>query len=411
MRPLISPSFVRLWAAGGIANSTLWLEILAASLFTFEVTGSGWAVALVSSARAVPLLLFGALAGVASDAWNRKTIVVAGLLLSAASAAAVAILAGFGRVAPWHLAAAALVSGLVYATEMPARRRMIAESAGPAPDRAVAVDSLTSYAARCLGPLLAGAVYSRFGLVGAFLISAASNLSGALIVAGMTHSQVTRPLPVSSIRGDLREAFALALRTPSLLALMAVTVTMNLCGYSYSTLVTPVAKNAFHLDSSLTGVLAAAEPAGAFLTGAILIRFRPPGSRLGWLMGGVAILTTGLIGAAALGAMGAPLFAVCAAFGAGGIGSAIYTNNQTSLVVAETPPALRSRMMGLVALCIGSWPLGMLLAGGLVQVLPPLGALAALAGCGLALVVAIAAACAFPHRIFREARQLERVGG
>ena len=40
---LASRDFRRLWAIGGLVNAMRWTEMLAAALFTFEVTGSGWA--------------------------------------------------------------------------------------------------------------------------------------------------------------------------------------------------------------------------------------------------------------------------------------------------------------------------------------------------------------------------------
>ncbi|SAL38231.1 hypothetical protein AWB69_03741 [Caballeronia udeis] len=65
--PLYRVSGLReLWIAG-IANAMLWLEVLAAGLFTFQATGSGLAVAIVSAARSFPLLLTGAFIGVLSE--------------------------------------------------------------------------------------------------------------------------------------------------------------------------------------------------------------------------------------------------------------------------------------------------------------------------------------------------------
>lgn len=393
-RSLLAQSdFVRLWVAGGCCNAMMWLEVLAASLFTFEVTRSGWDVALVSAARAMPLLLFGALAGVISDAWSRKAIVVAGLILSSASAAGIAALASANLVHPWHVALAAFCSGTGYATELPARRRLIGESAGmDRVDAAIAMDSLTSYASRSLGPLLGGVAFAHVGLGGTFATSAVVNGLAALLVAGSPYRQAMHRLTSRSSSRGLRDAVRFALRSPSLIALLAVTVTMNLCGYAYATLIAPVGLQSLHLDSGLTGVLAAAEPAGALCGGLVLTRRALPGSRLTWLMAGVAMLTVALICTACLGALGAPLAVLCLALASGGLGSAIYNNNQTSILIMETPAELRSRVMGLVTVCIGSWPFGMLLAGGLAQAMSPLAALATLAGLGLALLGGIALA-------------------
>lgn len=386
-----SASFVRLWSVGGIANAVLWLEVLAASLYTFDRTGSGWAVALVSAARAAPLLGLGALAGIMSDAWNRKHIVVGGLMVSALAAGTISILGWLGVAQPLYVALAALVSGCVYATEMPARRRMVAESAGVAQiDAAVATDSLTSYATRCIGPLLGGLAYQQMGLVGAFLASALCSVAALLIVTGLDHDQSVRRLRLASFGKELAEALRFAASQPTILMLLAVTITMNLFGYSFSTLVTPIAKLVFGLDATRTGILAAAEPAGALLGGLVLTRVALPGPRLNWLMSGVAILTGGLLAVAGAGLWNASLVRVCAILACAGIGSAIYTNNQTSIVMAEAPAELRSRIMGLITICIGSWPIGMLLAGGLVERLPPLAALAVLAMLGLGLICSLA---------------------
>jgi len=39
-RFLASPSYLRLWFAGGIGNAMRWLELLVAGIFTYEVTQS-----------------------------------------------------------------------------------------------------------------------------------------------------------------------------------------------------------------------------------------------------------------------------------------------------------------------------------------------------------------------------------
>jgi MFS family permease len=127
-----SGNFLRLWTIGGVVNAMRWVEMLAAGLFTFEATGSGFAVAAVSAARTLPLLLFGAMAGVVCETLDRKRVLFAGLLVSALASLCICVLAAFGVVRTWHIAGAAFVSGSVWATEMATRRRMVGESAGPA---------------------------------------------------------------------------------------------------------------------------------------------------------------------------------------------------------------------------------------------------------------------------------------
>jgi MFS family permease len=239
--------FKELWIAGGVANAMLWFEVLAAGLFTFQATGSGLAVAIVSAARSCPLLLTGAFIGVLSEAVNRKRIVVGGLVLTALSSVSVGALGLCSVLQPWHMGVAALISGLVYATEMPARRRMISECAGDeARPRAVAVDSMTNYATRCAGPILGGLAYQSLGLPGAFLISAVCSLGAAAVVSRIPYFQKgNRRLPIRRALTYLRDAVAFARASKTLAALLAITVVTNLFGYSYGALVTPLGLQVF----------------------------------------------------------------------------------------------------------------------------------------------------------------------
>ena len=83
-RLLATPAFLRLWAIGGCVNTMRFFELLSAALFTLDVTGSGLAVALVSAARTMPMLLFGAFSGVVTEAVSRKLVLQIGQLLTCA---------------------------------------------------------------------------------------------------------------------------------------------------------------------------------------------------------------------------------------------------------------------------------------------------------------------------------------
>lgn len=71
---LSSPTFLRLWSIGGCVNAMRWFEVLAAALFTLDITGSGLAVAVVSAARTLPMFFLGAFAGVMAEAVDRRRV-------------------------------------------------------------------------------------------------------------------------------------------------------------------------------------------------------------------------------------------------------------------------------------------------------------------------------------------------
>src|SRR5258708_34520064 len=100
---LTTPAFLRLWAIGGCVNTMRFFELLAAALFTLDETGSGLAVAVVSAARTMPMLLFGAFSGVVTESISRKQVLLFGQLLALWAALVVMVLALLGVVRPWHL--------------------------------------------------------------------------------------------------------------------------------------------------------------------------------------------------------------------------------------------------------------------------------------------------------------------
>jgi hypothetical protein len=67
----------------------------------------------------------------------------------------------------------------------------------------------------------------------------------------------------------------------------------------------------------------------------------------------------------------------------GGLGTAAFSNMQTTLVLTEAPLAMRSRVMGIVTVCIGTGPLGVLVIGVLSEQLGPSVAVLIMAGLGV----------------------------
>src|SRR5690348_6413343 len=386
---LATPSYLRLWLAGGIGNAMRWLELLVAGIFTYEVTQSTVLVALVTVARSLPMLFIGTIAGVVGEALNRKRLLLTQLFVMAVSSSVLSALAFSGQIRVWHIAVGGIAAGIVWAMELTVRRRMIGEVVAPnqvaqvAP--AVAFDSLTNSFARVLGPLAGGAAYQTVGLGGAYFLSAALYLAAGLTVSGLEFRQEPRKLRFGRIAIDIAEAVAVARGNPAILAVVLVSIIMNMFAFSYSALIAPIGLDVFRVSPILVGALAAAEPLGAIAIGIPL--------SIGWIrLDGRRALLRGsllfLIGLAAMALSPWYLLAFVLLL-IGGLGTAAFSNMQTTLILTEAPPATRSRVMGIVTMCIGTGPVGVVMIGILSgQVGPPLAILimAGLGLCGLSLV-------------------------
>ena len=383
---LAGPDIIRLWCIGGANNVVRWLELLAAALFTYGHTGSGFAVAAVTAARTLPMMMFGAFAGVVSDAIDRKRIIMVGMLITAASSATICGLGVLGLAEPWHIGVASFLCGTVWSTEMASRRRMVGDAAAPGfLARVIAVDSLAGATTRMIGPLLAGVTYQLGGLPGAYLITTALSLTNFILARPIRHHQVPRRLSLTGVLDDLRDGLRAAASIPQVAAVLAVTVAMNMFGFCYSALIAPLALTLFNVPNVMVGVLGAAESAGALLAGALLTRRTPRTAPRLLMISGSALFVVCLL----LLPLAPNFWSACALLVIGGTGTAAFSNMQTLLVITGAPSEMRSRLLGLITVCIGTGPLGQLAIGALADGFGLRPAVEIMAGIGLVAILAI----------------------
>jgi len=383
------PDFLRLWLVGGFANAMRWLELLVSGVFAYEVTGSALAATAVVAARQLPQLAFGALAGAISEAVDRKVIVMLALIVPALVSTLLATLATTGDLALWHVALGNFVSGTMWSTEMSTRRRMVGEVAGPHRIMpAIALDSATNAATRMIGPLLGGLAFQWLGMKGAYTLTALVQFLGAFALAGLVHEQVIRPLALNRIPADIAEGLAFARTRPTILLVYGITIVTNAFAFAYSGLMAPLGLGAFQVSPALVGLLAAAEPIGSLLGGGLIAAGVLRIDRRLMFAGGAAFFMVALI----VMALSPSYWLAFAVLVLGGFGTAGFSNMQTTLMLTEAPIDMRSRLMGIVTVCIGTGPLGVLAAGALAGEFGPRAAVLVMAGLGLAATVMLSAA-------------------
>jgi MFS family permease len=265
-----------------------------------------------------------------------------------------------------------LASGTVWSTEMATRRRMVGECVpSHMVSRALAMDTMSNSFTRLLGPVLAGVIYQRVGLAGAFGFSACIYALAAFLGSGLRYRQDIRPLVLGNVPRDLAEGVRYVRGDLIIGGVLAVTIAMNLLAFPYSALVAPIGRFVFGVSPALVGVLAAAEAFGAFAGGIWLTSGEPKWTGRTLMVGGSLVM----IACSFLMPL-APAFPLAwALLAVGGFGSAAFANMQTSLIVLHAPAHIRSRLMGLLTVCIGMGPVGILLIGFLADRVGPMRAI------------------------------------
>jgi MFS family permease len=350
-------TYRRIWLVGACGNVAIWLEMLVVGIFAFDATRSPLLVALLVVLRLLPLAIFGPMIGTFADRAAPRL-----MLLVTLSTAAVVSAATFGLFLAGHtqyllLAISSFASGMVWSTEMPLRRRILGDIAGP--ERlaaAMGLDSATSNITRTLGPLLGGALYEWLGIAGAFAVSASLYVVSVAAVVGLSSGAPAGHArrAVGGLLNDFREAFAFVAREPDILRILLVTVVFNVWGFPFVSMIPVIGREDFALSAGWIGVLASMEGFGAFL-GALLVamRVRVPAFRRVYYGGVLGYLVLVFL----VGSMGRPLPAgvvlICV-----GLSGACFSAMQGTLIYSVAPARMRSRLLGLMALCIGAGVLG-----------------------------------------------------
>lgn len=243
---------------------------------------------------------------------------------------------------------------------------------------------LTNNATRMLGPAIGGGVVAALGMNGVLAVGVVAHLLAAVAVAELASRAGAARREPSPLLAGLREGLAHTRRSPLIQATLAVTVIVNLWGFPYVSLGPVIAQEVLRLGPTGTGLLMACEGLGALIGSIVLIQLRRDRLfRLIYLLG-TALYLAGVLAFALLPWTIAAALALLLA----GFGMAAFNTMQTVIPLAASPPELRGRALGLLAVAMGTAPFGFLLIGLLAT---GFGAPAATATVALIGLVALAA--------------------
>ncbi|MBS0221644.1 MAG: MFS transporter [Proteobacteria bacterium] len=387
-----SPDFWRLWYLGLIVFTVRWLETVAVGVIVYEITSSAFLVAMMTMLRLLPMGLFGGPIGALAERFDRRLSLVGIVALMAATSAMLAVVAWLGQLEVWHLAVASFINGCGWATDNPVRRVMIGEAVGREHmGWAMSLDVGASNASRMIGPTVGGVLLASIGIEGAFLLSVV--LYATAIVAGLavrTHSPPSAG--AGQVLARMREGFAVVLADKRLAATMVVTVIYNLFAWPFTSMIPVIGRDQLSLGPEGVGILASLDGVGAFFGALVLAFLLTPRWYARAYVGGLACYTAALI----VFALATDPVLAGAALLITGLGGAGYATLQATIVYLAAPPEMRSRVLGVLSVCIGTGPVGFVWLGWLAD---RIGAPHATAITGVLGLIAVAATFPLWRRI------------
>jgi MFS family permease len=379
----------RIYLAGqSLANIGTWMQSIAQDWLVLDLTHSATAVGVTMALQFLPMLAFGAHAGVVADRLSRRRILLTTQTLNAAATGVLAVITIAGAVRPAAVYAFALVSGLIFAFDGPARQAFATEVAPSGQLRAaIALNAAVFQSTRLIGPAIASLLIASVGTGWVFAVNAACYVGPTIGLLRLRPSDLTPPPAARREPAAVRTAVRYLRGRPDILWTIFLVGILGTFGLNFPIVLTAMAKSTFHGSAGTYGLfniaLAIGSASGALLAGAAV----HPRRR-------VLVLSAagfGLVQAAAAVAPGMAVFLTLLV--AMGFLNLAFQSMANASVQLSVDPELRGRVMGLYMLAfIGGTPIGAPVIGALTN---HFGARAGMAICGavpaLAAVLVVAA--------------------
>lgn len=362
-RMIEAPDFWRLWYVGLTVSTVRWVETVAVGVVVYQRTDSAFVVSMMTMLRLLPMGLFGVFLGALAERFDRSRTLLGVVLVMIATSVALVILDRTGQLEVWHLAFASFVNGCGWCTDNPVRRVMIGEIVGrERMGTAMSLDVGASNASRMVGPVIGGLLLAGPGIQGAFVLSAL--LYATALVAVLTiRSRIPRVAVSGAVLARIGEGLALVRTDRRLIGVLVVTVIYNIFGWPFTSMIPVIGRDRLSLGPEGVGLLATMDGVGAFFGALLLTLWLTPRWHTRAYLGGVIAY---MIAVVIFAWVQSPWLAGAALL-LTGLAGAAFASMQATLVYLASPAEMRSRILGVLTVCIGTGPIGFVWLGWLAD--------------------------------------------
>jgi len=389
LAPFRVRSFRFQWPADLLISWAFEMEMLILGWYVLVETGSVFLLSLYASLFYIGTLV-APMIGVMGDRIGQRTMLLGTRAAYMVLASVIMALAFAGALDPFYVFIVAALAGLARPSDIGLRSALVAATIPPGYlISAMSISRMTADSARAMGAIAGAGLFAAFGMGPAYVVITLFYAVGMFMLLGTGPETRHRPpdgaAPVSPWR-DLTAGMVYIWKTPRLLAGMWLAFFVNLYAFPLITGVMPyVAKSIYGTDQTGLGYLVATLASGALLGSVAMSlageRMRVErvmvASMIAWyalllLFGQLQSMSAGLV----------CLFAI-------GITQSVSMVTLAVVLLRTAEPRYRGRVMGVRMLAIYGNPLGLLVAGVLIEHIgyPPTALL--YGGVGLAITVLI----------------------
>ena len=265
LQPLGSSAYRRLWTATLIQFLGMMTAGVVRAFLAYDLTGSNTAVAAQLFAFGLALFpsMFGA--GVITDRFSRKTVLVAAQVLLMVQALLLGVLTVSGLLSYWMLFFQSMIEGVSVAFLVPSRQAMTGQLLGAhGVGRGVILQQGAMGVGRIFGPISGGALVGTFfGAGGVFLLVAACYGIAAWMTVGVPGAFRSEEQSRESFIQSLAAGLRYVRGRPALLVTVITAYVVALTSIPYFVLLPGMVIDVFGRDALELGAITSASSLGA----------------------------------------------------------------------------------------------------------------------------------------------------
>ncbi|WP_298336533.1 MFS transporter [Ferrimicrobium sp.] len=351
-----------------ISNTGSWMQSISIAYLVLTLSKSGSLLGLVTAAQFLPILLFGAQAGIIVDRRNRQHLIMVTQTLFMLVAFILFYLVAQHQINILLVFIFSLILGLINAIDTPARQSFVQELVGHDNlQNAVTLNAASFNLARAIGPAVVGIAIASLGLSWGFLLNAISFLAILLALVLMKPGEFFVQGTVLREPGQIRAGLRYVRNRPILLSTLVAIMIAGIFAYNFPVTIPLLAETTFHGHAQLLGDFMSLFGVGAIFGSIVAASLRrPAGPRLMTVISvGFALLMVLVALAPSIWLAGLALMGL----GALSIGFNALTNATLQM---NSRFEMRGRVMALYTLgFLGSTPIGAPTVGFLSQDFSP----------------------------------------
>ncbi|EJZ86549.1 MULTISPECIES: MFS transporter [Winkia] len=360
----------RLWFIASVfANVGTWMQRVAQDwvVLTELTDNSGFAVGVTTALQFLPMLLFGAAAGVLADRMDKRKLLIFTQSAMGILAIVMAVLLLTNTAALWHLYVFAFLTGCVAAADTPVRLVYISSLVPPKMlPNAVGLNSTSFNMARLVGPAVAGVAVAAVGPGWVFLLNALTFAGPVFVMFLIKETYESAPAKKPERKGMFMQGFRYIKRRSDIIVIMCIAGVVSAFGLNFQMTTAVMARVQFHRGPEAYGLLTSAMAVGTLAGALLAARRRYPRVRIVVL----AALAFGVASGAAALAPGYWTFALLLI--PTGLATLTMLTTANAAIQMYTHPSMRGRVISIYqTVNMGATPIGAPIVGWVAEAWGP----------------------------------------